>query len=117
MGDEPLRRTRRALMYAVYQGCWSGTAQIGTAAVILGKSNVGESALGGIDMAKVYFISCRDAGVDCDFTARSSSLEEVMQLCADHGAAEHNMKGFGPELYRKMRSCVKTLEEGISGPS
>src|SRR5258708_15690553 len=63
-------------------------------------------------MAKVYLISCRDAGVDCDFQARASSLEEVMQLCADHGVQGHNMKGFGPELYRKMRSCVKTLEEG-----
>ena len=68
-------------------------------------------------MAKVYLISCRDAGVDCDFQARGSSLEEVMQLCADHGAEQHNMKGFGPELYRKMRSCVKTLEEGTSGPT
>ena len=66
-------------------------------------------------MAKVYLISCRDAGVDCDFQARGSSLDEVMQLCADHGAKEHNMKGFGPDLYRKMRSCVKTLEEGTSG--
>ena len=34
-----------------------------------------------------------------------------MQLCPDHGAKEHNMKGFGPDLYRKMRGCVKTLEE------
>ena len=68
-------------------------------------------------MAKVYLISCRDAGVDCDFQARGPSLEEVMQLCADHGAQEHNMKGFGPELYMKMRSCVKTLEEGPSGPT
>ena len=62
-------------------------------------------------MAKVFLISCRDAGVDCDFQARGSSLEEVMQLCADHGAQEHGMKGFGPELYGKMRRCVKTLEE------
>jgi len=68
-------------------------------------------------MAKVYLISCRDAGVDCDFQARGSSPEEVMQLCADHGAQKHNMKGFGPELYIKMRSCVKTLEEEASGPT
>ena len=78
---------------------------------------MGESALGGIDMAKVYSISCRDAGVDCDFQVQASSLEEVMQLCADHGIKEHNMKGFGPELYRKMRSCVKALEEGTSAPT
>ena len=68
-------------------------------------------------MAKVYFISCRDAGVDCDFEARGSSLEEVMLLCADHGAQEHNMKAFGSDLYAEMRRCVKTLEEGPSGPT
>ena len=66
-------------------------------------------------MAKVYLISCRDAGVDCDFQARDSSLEEVMQLCADPDIQAHNMKAFGPELYTKMRRCVKTLEEGTSG--
>jgi hypothetical protein len=49
--------------------------------------------------------------------ARSSSLEEVLQLCADRGVQEHNMKGFGCELYMKMRSCVKNLEEGASGPT
>jgi predicted small metal-binding protein len=65
-------------------------------------------------MAKVYLISCRDAGVDCDFQARGSSPDEVMQICADHGAKEHNMKGYGPDLYRKMQSHVKTLEEGAS---
>ena len=62
-------------------------------------------------MAKVYFISCREAGVDCDFETRASSMDEVMQLCADHGIKEHNMKGFGPDLYLKMRGCVKVLEE------
>jgi predicted small metal-binding protein len=63
-------------------------------------------------MATVYLISCRDAGVDCDFQARGSSVEEVMQLCADHGIKEHNMMAFGPELYTKMRRCVKTVDEG-----
>jgi predicted small metal-binding protein len=62
-------------------------------------------------MAQVYFISCRDAGVDCNFEARASSMDEVMQLCADHGIKEHNMKGFGPDLYLKMKRCVKVLEE------
>jgi len=62
-------------------------------------------------MAKVYVISCRDAGVDCDFAARGSSLDEVMQVCADHAIREHNMKAFGPELYVKMRRCVQVLEE------
>ena len=68
-------------------------------------------------MAMVYLLSCRDAGVDCDFETRGSSFEEVMQLCADHAAQEHNMKAFGPELYAKMRRYVKTLEEGTSEPT
>ena len=66
-------------------------------------------------MTKVYLINCRDAGVDCDFQARGSSLEEVIQLCADHGTREHNIRGFGPELYTKMRRCVTVVEEGASG--
>ena len=66
-------------------------------------------------MGKVYRISCRDAGVDCDFQAEGSSIEEVMQRCADHGMQQHNMKGFGPELYAKMRSCLKIVEDGMPG--
>jgi predicted small metal-binding protein len=62
-------------------------------------------------MGKLYRINCRDAGVDCDFEAEASSLDEVMQLCADHGIREHNMKGFGPELYAKMRNCVRVIED------
>jgi predicted small metal-binding protein len=62
-------------------------------------------------MAKVYRINCRDAGVDCDFQASGSSMDEVMQLCADHGIREHNMMGFGPELYVKMQRCVQIVEE------
>ena len=62
-------------------------------------------------MAQVFFISCRDAGVDCDFEARASSMDEIMQLCADHGINEHNMKGFGPDLYLRMKRCVKVLDE------
>ena len=65
-------------------------------------------------MGKMYRITCRDAGVDCDFQAQGSSLDEIMQLCAEHGMREHDMKGFGPELYLKMRRCVKILEEGTS---
>ena len=65
-------------------------------------------------MAKMYVLSCRDAGVDCDFEARASTLDEVMQLCAEHGAAAHNMKGFGPDLYLKMKQCVQVVEEPTS---
>jgi predicted small metal-binding protein len=62
-------------------------------------------------MGKLYRISCRDAGVDCDFQAEGVTIEEVMQACADHGMQEHGMKGFGPELYSKMRNCLKTIDD------
>lgn len=62
-------------------------------------------------MAKVYLINCRDAGVDCDFQARAASVDEVMELCADHAIREHDMKAFGTELYLKMRRCLQTVEE------
>ena len=62
-------------------------------------------------MAKVYLINCRDAGVDCDFQARGISVDEVMELCADHAIREHDMKAFGTELYLKMRRCLQTVEE------
>lgn len=61
-------------------------------------------------MAKVYAINCRDAGVECDFEVRGASAEEVMQECAEHAIKEHNMKGFGPELFLKMRKCVRVID-------
>ena len=66
-------------------------------------------------MAKLYRITCRDAGVDCDFQAEGSSLDDILQQCAEHGIREHNMKGFGPELYSKMRSCVRVIDDDGSG--
>jgi predicted small metal-binding protein len=51
------------------------------------------------------------AGAPSRLETRGESLEEVMQRCADHGMAEHRMKGFGPELYSKMRRYVKMVEE------
>ena len=44
-------------------------------------------------------------------------MEEVMQLCAEHGIREHDMKGFGPELYLKMRRHIQIKEVGeTAGP-
>jgi predicted small metal-binding protein len=52
--------------------------------------------------------------VDCDFEATGANLDEIMQQCAEHGIAEHSMKGFGPELYIKMRQCVRVIEDGTA---
>jgi predicted small metal-binding protein len=62
-------------------------------------------------MAKTYVISCREAGVDCDYEARGSNIDEILEKCAEHAIQQHGMKGFGPELYTKMRRCVKVVDE------
>jgi predicted small metal-binding protein len=77
-----------------------------------GEAAKAEAGCWRMEMAKRYRISCRDAGVDCDFQAEASSMDEILQLCAEHGIREHNMKGFGPELYTKMRNCVRIVDGG-----
>ncbi len=34
-------------------------------------------------------LSCRDMGIDCDFTARSKSEDEVLRKMQDHGCKVH----------------------------
>ena len=62
-------------------------------------------------MVKIYTVSCREVGMDCDFKTDAAPLEELMEHCAKHGAAEHDMHGFGNELYIKMRQHVHIEEE------
>jgi predicted small metal-binding protein len=62
-------------------------------------------------LATVYVIACQDLGVDCPFSAKGANHEEVIERCADHGRAEHNMRSFPQEMYAKMRAAIKTVEE------
>ncbi|MDA2923226.1 DUF1059 domain-containing protein [Acidobacteria bacterium AH-259-L09] len=56
-------------------------------------------------MAKV--IKCRDVGVDCDFEARGTTVEEVLQKCRDHARVEHKMEEFPPELLEKVQAAIR----------
>jgi len=62
-------------------------------------------------MAKVYLINCRDVGVECEFQARGHDVEEVIELCAQHGREAHGMHSFAPGFYAKMRQCLSVIEE------
>ena len=67
-------------------------------------------------MSKIYTVNCREVGMDCDFKTEAESLDELMEQCAEHGAAAHDMHGFGSELYIKMRQHVHVVEaESPSG--
>ena len=62
-------------------------------------------------MAKICSVNCREVGMDCDFKTEATTLEELMEHCAKHGAAAHAMHGFGNELYIRMRQHVHIEEE------
>jgi predicted small metal-binding protein len=62
-------------------------------------------------VAKVFVINCRDVGVDCEFSTRANTVEQVIEQCADHGREQHGMKSFPPEFYAKMRACLHEVEE------
>jgi len=60
---------------------------------------------------QVYVLSCRALGIGCDFETRGENIEAVMKHCAEHAMLLRGVKSFGPELYLKMRSQMKTVEE------
>ena len=61
-------------------------------------------------MAEEYReLCCRDCGVDCDFTVRAKSVQEVVDKCAAHARETHGWKGFDQELYARMRANIRTV--------
>ncbi len=59
-------------------------------------------------MAKM--ISCRDVGVDCDWSVCAQSEAEVFQKAAEHARKDHNMSEIPKELRDKMRSYIREVE-------
>ena len=56
-------------------------------------------------MAKV--LTCRDAGVDCDFVACGETVEEILGKAAKHGKEAHGMKEIPKDLEKKIRSLIR----------
>ena len=56
-------------------------------------------------MAKT--VNCRDVGVDCDFTARGETEQEVLQQCAEHARTAHGMDEIPAELATKVRGAIR----------
>jgi predicted small metal-binding protein len=60
-----------------------------------------------------YYIDCREVGwQDCEFSTEADTIEQVIEQCADHGRTHHNLKGFGTELYARMRPHIRKREDG-----
>ena len=65
-------------------------------------------------MAKYYYISCREVGyLDCDYCTSADTVEKVVEQCADHGRAFHDLKGFGMELYAAMRPHITLRDDAV----
>jgi len=52
-------------------------------------------------------LSCRDAGVDCDFVVRGETEEELFRNALEHGRTFHGMKEIPKDLQEKMRSLIR----------
>jgi predicted small metal-binding protein len=55
-------------------------------------------------MAKV--LKCKDIGMDCDFTARGETEEEVLKQAAEHASTTHNMTEMSDEVLAKVRAAI-----------
>jgi predicted small metal-binding protein len=60
-----------------------------------------------------YYIDCREVGwQDCGFSTEADTIEQVVEQLADHIRIHYNLKGFGHELYSKMRQHIRRREDG-----
>ena len=56
-------------------------------------------------MSKI--LSCRDAGVDCDYVCRGETEEEILEKTAEHARTAHGMTEIPPDLLAKVRSLIR----------
>jgi predicted small metal-binding protein len=55
----------------------------------------------------VKSISCKDAGKDCDWSASTESVEELMSLVTEHVLAEHKEIELNFENITNIKSLIK----------
>ena len=52
-------------------------------------------------------ISCKDAGKDCNWSASTESVEELMSLVTEHVLAEHKEIELNIENITNIKSLIK----------
>jgi len=53
-------------------------------------------------------LRCRDVGLNCDFEARGTTEEEVLQKAVVHARNVHELTEVPPELATKVRAAIRT---------
>ena len=54
-------------------------------------------------------ISCKDVGMDCDFTAKADTLEELMQAASAHAKEAHGFDSIPAELLPAVQAAVRDV--------
>jgi len=52
-------------------------------------------------------LSCRDVGVDCDYSVCADTEEEIFRQAAEHARKEHNVNEISQEMRDKVRSSIR----------
>ena len=55
-------------------------------------------------------ISCKDAGKDCNWSASTESVEELISLVTEHVLAEHKEIELNPENIENIKSLIKVTK-------
>ena len=56
---------------------------------------------------KLISYACKDAGVDCDWSASAETEEKLMGLIGEHAKTAHPDIVLTPELVEKVKSVFK----------
>lgn len=54
-------------------------------------------------------LRCRDVGLNCDFEARGTTEEEVLQKAVVHARNVHELTDVPVELATKVRAAIRTV--------
>jgi predicted small metal-binding protein len=55
-------------------------------------------------------LSCKDAGVDCDFVICAKTEDEIFKKAKQHAKEAHGMSDIPKDLYVKARSAIRDVE-------
>ena len=55
-------------------------------------------------------LSCKDVGVECDFTMCADTEAEVFEKAKIHGREVHNMDEIPKDIFDKARSAIRDVE-------
>ncbi len=58
-------------------------------------------------MAKT--LTCRETGVDCDWSTTAETVEDVMTNVNEHALEAHGIKGIPNEMADRIKGRIKTV--------